>query len=151
TEFYTDYGVRLQKQFFGKYLKGEDNGWEKRRPLQLRVRTVDGFQDREEREWPLPGTRWDRLHLDTSEPSLRAMPAATACQASFSAMKDELHFRLAEFAEPTEITGPLALKLFVSSSTADADIFATVRAFRPDGKEHLFASAVDPNAPVAQG
>ena len=27
THFYTDYGVRLQKRFFGHFLKGEDTGW----------------------------------------------------------------------------------------------------------------------------
>jgi hypothetical protein len=27
THFYTDYGVALQKQFFGYFLKGEKNGW----------------------------------------------------------------------------------------------------------------------------
>ena len=29
THFYTDYGVALQKRFFGHFLKGEDTGWTK--------------------------------------------------------------------------------------------------------------------------
>jgi len=29
TEFYMDYGVDLQKRFFGHFLKGEATGWEK--------------------------------------------------------------------------------------------------------------------------
>ena len=28
THFYTDYGVELQKRFFGHFLKGEDTGWD---------------------------------------------------------------------------------------------------------------------------
>ena len=29
THYYTDYGVDLQKRFFGHFLKGEKNGWNK--------------------------------------------------------------------------------------------------------------------------
>ena len=29
THFYTDYGVALQKKFFGHFLKGEKTGWDK--------------------------------------------------------------------------------------------------------------------------
>ena len=32
TEFYTDYGVGLQKRFFDHFLKGEDNGWDTQPP-----------------------------------------------------------------------------------------------------------------------
>jgi len=51
----------------------------------------------------------------------------------------------------TEITGPSALKLFVSSSTNDADLFAIVRVFSPDLKEVVFQGAIDPHTPIAQG
>jgi hypothetical protein len=51
----------------------------------------------------------------------------------------------------TEITGPLAAKLFVSSSTADADLFLVFRVFAPDLKEVVFMGAIDPHTPVAQG
>ena len=46
-EFYTDYGVRLQKRFFGHFLKGEDTGWDSQPPVLLQVRHVDGsFEER---------------------------------------------------------------------------------------------------------
>jgi predicted acyl esterase len=54
-------------------------------------------------------------------------------------------------AQETEITGPSALKLFVSSSTSDADMFAIVRVFSPDLKEVVFQGAIDPHTPVGQG
>jgi putative CocE/NonD family hydrolase len=41
--FYTDYGVGLQKKFFAHYLKGENNGFESRKPVQLQVRHLDHF------------------------------------------------------------------------------------------------------------
>ena len=65
TEFYTDYGVGLQRRFFDHFLKGEDNGWDTQPPVMLRVRTVDGgFRDRTEEAWPIPRTDWTTLHLD---------------------------------------------------------------------------------------
>ena len=37
------------------------------------------------------------------------------------------------FEQETEITGPVACKLWISSSTEDADIFLVLRLFAPDG------------------
>jgi predicted acyl esterase len=54
-------------------------------------------------------------------------------------------------AEQTEITGPSALNLFVSSSTEDADLFVVLRVFSPDLKEVVFQGAIDPHTPVGQG
>jgi predicted acyl esterase len=51
----------------------------------------------------------------------------------------------------TEITGPSALKLFASSSTKDADLFAILRVFSPDMREVVFQGAIDPHTPIAQG
>src|SRR5262249_23815386 len=53
--------------------------------------------------------------------------------------------------QETEITGPSAVKLFVSSATSDADIFVVLRVFSPDGKEIVFQGAIDPHTPVSQG
>src|SRR5438046_8661403 len=51
----------------------------------------------------------------------------------------------------TEITGPLAAKLFVSSSTADADLFLILRVFDPNGRERTFFGSTDPHTPIANG
>ena len=55
------------------------------------------------------------------------------------------------FETETEVTGPLALKLFMSSTTEDADNFAVVRVFDPNGDEVTFQGAIDPHTPIAQG
>jgi predicted acyl esterase len=54
-------------------------------------------------------------------------------------------------AQETEITGPSAVKLFISSATSDADIFAVLRVFAPDGGEVVFQGALDPHTPIGQG
>ncbi|MCH8101516.1 MAG: hypothetical protein IIB28_00005, partial [Chloroflexi bacterium] len=42
-------------------------------------------------------------------------------------------------------------KLFVSSSTEDADLFLVLRVFDPDGKEITFMGSTDPNTAIANG
>jgi len=61
----------------------------------------------------------------------------------------DVHFSAAR--ERTEITGPLAADLFVSSSTKDADLFPGLPVFSPDMREVVFMGAIDPHTPVAQG
>ncbi len=70
---------------------------------------------------------------------------------AYDAMGDGMTFSTPPLERETEITGPSALKLFISSSTADADIFAVLRVFDPKGKEVLFQGALDPHTPVGQG
>jgi predicted acyl esterase len=69
----------------------------------------------------------------------------------YEAMGDGVLFLTPPLKEEIEITGPVAAKLYVSSSTTDADIFLVLRVFKPDGKEVLFLGANDPNTPVGQG
>ena len=47
--------------------------------------------------------------------------------------------------------GRSAAKLYVSSTTADADLFLIFRVFDPDGEEVTFQGALDPHTPVAHG
>lgn len=151
TEFYTAYGVALQKRFFGYFLKGERNGWEAQPPVQLQVRHLDRFEQRAEREWPLARTRWTKLHLGLGDATLREQPDQTPRTLAFEAMGDGVTFTSEPLPQETEITGPCAAKLFVSSSTADCDLFVIVRAFAPDGEEVVFQGAIDPHTPLAQG
>ena len=151
TEFYTDYGVALQKRFFDHYLKGADNGWERQPRVQLQVRHIDRFVERHEDEWPLARTRWTHFYLDPAGPSLVDAPLAEARRVAFDAPGDGLTFCSAPLAVETEITGPAAARLFVSSSTTDADLFLVLRVFAPDGKEVVFQGALDPRTPIGQG
>jgi predicted acyl esterase len=84
---------------------------------------------------------------------LAAAPAATAAEQSvtYDMMGEGLTFSTQPLTTETEITGPSALKLFISSSTADADIFVVLRVFDPDGKEVVFQGALDPHTPIGQG
>ena len=150
--FYTDYGVGLQKRFFDHFLKGVDNGWDRQPAVLLQVRHPgETFVERAEREWPLARTRWTRLHLDPDGMRLSDKPPVSDATHTYEAMGEGATFSTGALEQATEITGPIALKLFVSSSTVDADIFAVLRVFDPASKEVVFQGALDPHTPIAQG
>ena len=151
TEFYTDYGIALQKRFFGHFLKGEDNGWLDQPPVQLQVRRTDGFDERTEDSWPIPRTQWTKFYLDPHNNVLSQSLPTERSILSFEAMGEGITFMSAPLETETEITGPSAIKLCVSSSTSDADLFVILRVFSPDGEEVVFQGAIDPNTPIAQG
>ena len=150
--FYTDHGVALQKRFFGHFLKGEDTGWKEQPPVELQVRHPgEKFVLRHENEWPIARTQWTRFYLDPNDKGLRTTPAAADTALTFEAMGAGALFLTPPMETETEITGPVAAKLFVSSDTSDADLFLVLRVFDPAGKEVTFQGAVDPRTPVAQG
>jgi predicted acyl esterase len=151
THFYTAYGLDLQRRFFDHFLKGEDNGWQDQPPVLLQVRHVDRFEPRAEQEWPLARTQWTKLYLDLDNGRLTWEEPEQPGSRSFKAMEEKVTLVTEPFERETEITGPLAAKLFAASSTADADLFLVVHLFDPDGNEVTFPGTVDPHTPIGQG
>jgi uncharacterized protein len=151
THFYTDYGRELQLRFFDHFLKGIDNGWGQQPRVQLQVRHTDKFVERPEQAWPIARTTWTKFYLDGDRQTLVLTPPATKQSLPFAATGDGLTFLSAPFEADTEITGPLASQLSVSSSTTDADLFLVFRVFNADMREITFVGAIDPHTPVAQG
>ena len=149
--FYLPEYVAMQKRFLDHYLKGADNGWEQVRRVQLAVREPDGTaRRREEDAFPLPGTRYADYHLDTASSSLSPDVPVSDGTASYAAMSDGVTFSTAPFAEDTEVTGFVTLRLSVASSTDDMDVFATLHLIGPGGDEVLFDGAHEPT-PLARG
>ena len=152
TEFYTDYGVNMQKKFFGHYLKGEDTGWPDQPRVLLQVRHPgERFVERHESEWPLARTQWTKYYLNAKTHSLEDAPVAEAATTTYAGFSEGVTFVTPPISEDTEVTGPIAAKLFVSSETKDADMFLVVRVFTPDMEEVVFQGALDPHTPIAQG
>ena len=150
--FSSGYGLALQKRFFDYFLKGIDNGWDKTPPAQLNIRHPgEKFVLRTEKEWPLARTQWTKFYLDPGKMALSREPVKQEGKIEYEALGNGLTFRLPPLERETEITGPLAAKLFVSSSTKDADLFLIVRVFDPSGKELTFMGSTDPHTPIANG
>ena len=151
THFYTDYGVDLQKRFFAYFLKDEPNGWDAEPPVRLQIRHLDRFTERAEQAWPLQDTMWTRFYLNGATEHLDPGLPGENVQVTYDALDDGVTFLTDPLDSETEITGPAALKLFLASSTEDADVFVVVRVFDPAGDEVTFQGAVDPHTPIAQG
>ena len=151
-EYYKPEGLALQKRFLDHFLKGIDNGWEREPRVKYVARSPQGDSIRSAADWPIPGTQWTKFYLDAKSRTLNLRAPSAQSAANYHAMSsDGLSFTSAPFAKETEITGPLSARLWVSSSTDDIDLFLTLQAFAPDGKEYTFQGSNDPAAPVAQG
>jgi predicted acyl esterase len=99
----------------------------------------------------LKRTKWTRFYLDPQGMRLSDKPVAAEKSVSYEGLGECVTFSTPPLAQATEITGPSALKLWVSSATTDADVFAVLRVFDPAGKEVVFQGALDPHTPIAQG
>jgi predicted acyl esterase len=152
THFYTDYGRELQKRFFDYFLKGEKNGWDKQPKVQLQVRHPgEKFVQRQEGEWPIARTQWTKFYFHPEDLSLTTSAPKAATKLDYDALGDGITFMSEPLAEAMEITGPSAVKLWVSSTTTDADLFIVLRVYAPHGQEVVFQGAIDPHTPIGQG
>jgi hypothetical protein len=150
--FSSAYGLDLQKRFFDHFLKGIANDWDRQPRVQLNIRHPgERFVRRHENEWPLARTHWTKLYLDAANRALSEQPLSRAGEVEYEALGDGVTFWMPPLVADTEITGPMAAKLFVSSSTADTDLFLIIRVFDPTGKELTFMGSTDPNTPIANG
>jgi len=152
THFYTDYGRTMQLKFFDYFLKGEKNGWDQQPKVSLNVRHPgEKFVERADTSWPLASTQWTKMYIDASSTMLGTSEASKDSTVTYKGLSEGVTFLTTPFEQETEITGQLAAKLFVSSSTQDADMFIIMRVFDPNMKEITFQGALDPNTPIAQG
>ena len=144
--------VAIQRKFFDRYLKGIANDWESEPKVSVELRAPGEQVKRvlEDKQWPLSGTQWTKLHLDVSARTLRPDPAATA-SVSYEALGEGVTFSTAVLSGDVEIAGPVKARLWVSCSTEDMDLFVTLRAFDAQNKEITFISAIDPKCPISQG
>ena len=109
------------------------------------------FVLRAENEWPLARTQWTKYFLQPDGLGLATNAPKNAAALRYETTGDGLTFRTAPADKAFEITGPVAAKLWVSSETADADLFLVLRLFDPAGKEVTFIGSNDPRTPVGLG
>jgi predicted acyl esterase len=156
--FYSLEGRLLQKRFLDQWLLDVDTGILREPRVRLAIRRGgDRYAWRYENEWPIARTRWTSFWLDAAKRSLtRDRPTETGetrFRADVGAPRDEAR---AVFVGPTfereaEFTGPVKLKLWVSSTADDADLFAIVRKIGRDGREVTFPGQNQPAIPAAYG
>jgi predicted acyl esterase len=156
--FYSLEGRLIQKRFLDQWLLDVDTGITREPPVRPAIRrTQDRYNWRYEDEWPIARTRWTEYFLDASRGSLSPEAPSAEASAAYTAETGSAReracatFSTQPFSTETEITGPVKLKLWVSSSDDDADLFAIVRKLDPDGNEVTFQGSIAPGVPVACG
>src|SRR5262249_41813667 len=170
--FYSEEGRMDQLRWFDHWLKGLDTGIMDEPPVKLEIRTGGGrgrYDFRFENEWPLARTKWTKMYLEF-EPSnaidgrLAAAPPRSSNKITYpagggsvavhghgGADKTGAAFESAPMERETEITGPLVLVLWVSSTSEDMDIYATLRNIGPDGKDVFEIGSQRQRVPLTKG
>ncbi len=130
-EYYSEEALAFQRRFFDHFLKGEENGMLEVPPVRLEVREDrDTIHEvRFEEVWPLPQTRWTDLYL-RADGHLTDAPVTEAGAVSFDTRSGRASF-LWDVPEEVEITGPMALRLFLELRRAeDVYLFVGVQKLR---------------------
>jgi uncharacterized protein len=153
-------------QFFDHHLKGELPGYAEEPPVRLYIMGENVWRD--EHEWPLARTEWTPYHLrddqrltmeepdrDTPEqyvhdpnnpvPGLIAIGATFGDHVDYAARADRsdvLVFESKAMVEDTEITGPVRVELWASSSAPSTDFVATLMQVLPDGSYERLCQGV---------
>jgi predicted acyl esterase len=149
--FYAAPYIARQRAFFDCFLKEETNGWANEPRVRLEIRRPEGPSEmRTAGEWPLPDTQWTKYHLVASTRSLSLRAPEDVSSASYDAGRARIDFVTDPFTEETEFTGPVAARLWMSSSTIDLDLFVSIRMLDPANEEVVFTGASD-FTPVARG
>ena len=127
-------------RWYDYHLKGMDTGVMEGPPIQLYVQGLDRW--RREEEWPLARTQWREFFLAggklvetsgaDSEASYNYDPASR--EAIFG--KPELVYRTEPLGQDLEVTGPLALYLWATSTATDTDWLVTFNDEGPEGGVH---------------
>ncbi|WP_085093853.1 CocE/NonD family hydrolase [Mycobacterium paraense] len=151
-EFYSGYGLDLQRRFFDCFLKGDDSTWRQQPRVMLNIRHPgEKYTLRGESSWPIPDTQWTRLYLEPASKRLVETPSQIREECSFSSAGKGIRFMSDPSSEEQEITGPIAVRLHISSTTTDADLFVVVHVFDETGQEVTFQGAMDPYSSVGKG
>ena len=151
--YYQPDNVERLRVFFDRFLKGIDNEvkqWPRVR-LEVRDRFYAG-EVRDENEWPLARTRYEKLHLDASSLTLTTSPVAPESSLRYPATGAPAEF-VHRFTTTTELIGPMKLRLWVEADGADdMDLFVAVQKLDADGEilPFSFLNALE-DGPVALG
>ena len=144
--YYSEEVLQLTRQFFDRFVKGEDNGFDQRARVRLEVRrSRDEIQQiRDEDSWPLPNTEYQKLYL-CEDGLLQVTQPSVEQSVEYDARRGRVCFSLT-FGEPTELTGYMKLRLWVqghgSPSPTDMAIFVAIEKLDQHSQPQRFYGAV---------
>lgn len=126
--FYSDEALRTQLIFLDRHLRDGDRPAPPRVRLEVRESRDRVVAVREEADWPLPQTHWTSLHL--GDDGLTTAPPPRPGALTFDTRRRGAGFGW-RVPDDTELSGPMALRLFVSvAGTDDVDLYVGVEKWR---------------------
>lgn len=152
----------LLLRFFDRWLKGIDNGFDREAPVRIFVMGENAWRD--EPAWPLARTRSSSYYLDAGGRLSEEPPAASEPpdgylydpedpvfdphggrlgpfdQSPLAARRDVLAYRSDPLAHDVEVTGPIEVELWASSSARDTDFVVRLLDVHPDGRAYNLMS-----------
>jgi len=156
TPFYSLEGRLYQLRFLEQWCRGIDTGILREPPVRLAIRLGGAeYEWRYEYEWPLARTKWTPYYLDARNATLMTAKANGAGEAAYKGGMEgkdaAVTFSTPPVTEDTEITGPIKLKVWVSSSIDDADLFVVLHHMDAGGKEIRYPGAMQNIIAAAYG
>src|SRR5215472_8567412 len=135
-DYYDANLVQHLRRFFDRYLKGIQNGWERTERVHLSVLDPGGLDEvnRPEKEWPLQRTQYETLYLDGATGTLSQAPVNREFAARYPADENGQLSFVIRFAQDTELTGYMKLRLWVEADGSDdMDLFVVVQKLDEQG------------------
>jgi predicted acyl esterase len=128
TTFYSESALQTQLAFLDRHLRGGATAPLPRVRLEVRESRDRIVEVRDESSWPLASTQWTPLHLSTA--GLSTIPTEQRGSITFETRSGGARFGWTVPAD-TEITGPMAVRLFVEVTGGDdVDLFVGVEKWR---------------------
>jgi uncharacterized protein len=126
--FYSPSALDAQLAFLERHLRDETSTPQPRVRLEVREDRDHIAEVRDETSWPLESTDWTPLHL--ADTGLRPSPPEQAGCIAFDTHSGGARFGWTLDAD-TEITGPMAVRLFVEAQDSDdVDVFVGIEKWR---------------------
>jgi uncharacterized protein len=126
-------------RWFDHWLKGVENGIMDEPPVRLFVMGTGEWKASD--EWPLPETRWTPFYLHRngllSEHEFWPDEGCSVFEDNLFNERGGLRFLSPPLVENTEIVGPIALKLFASTTDTEVLWFVSLLDVAPNGEERL--------------
>jgi predicted acyl esterase len=143
--------LEYQLLFFNKFLANKGDGPPSRVRLETR-RTLEEYSVRADDEFPSSATTLTSFYLDAESKRLvSSMPTDSSASYDSESDVDCLRFSM-RFDEDTEISGPMALRCFMSAEAGfDLDLFVGVRKIDSSGQEVHFWNRLSSSEIVTRG
>ena len=126
--YYADWAQELQLRFLDRFLKGRDDRMDGVAPVRLAIRHGRQVDWRDETDFPLARTQWRELYLADGARLAWEPPTDEAT------VRYPARFETAPADEPLELTGPVALRLWISAEPEDLDVLARLQHLDADGE-----------------